>query len=69
MEELIKQLITRDKIAELCRLVETIKLERMSMVSDENMPQSVVEYNENLMNLDEEILELLIKIKMELKKG
>ena len=68
MEKLIKQLITRENVAELCRLVEGIKLERMAMINDEDMPKTVIEYNSDLMKLDENILKILINIKKELKK-
>ncbi len=68
MEELINKLITRENVAELCRLVESIKLERMAMINDEDIPKTVIEYNLELMELDENILKLLINIKKELKK-
>lgn len=68
MKKLINKLITRENVAELCRLVEGIKLERMAMINDEDMPKTVIEYNSDLMKLDENILKILIDIKKELKK-
>ena len=74
MEELLNQLLTRDNIAELCRVCETmINSRRINTYNidgqeREDIPQTVREYNKELMKLDCNILKILIDIKKELKK-
>ena len=75
MEELLNQLLTRDNIAELCRVCETMIENRRINTYDideqerEDIPQTVREYNKELMKLDCNILKILIDVKKELKKA
>ena len=75
MEELLNQLLTRDNIAELCRICETMIYSRRinTYNTDEQerkgIPQTVREYNKELMKVDCNIFKILIDVKKELKKA
>lgn len=75
---ILNKLLTRDNIAELCRITETMINNRKENVFDyrdneiterKDMPISVREYNKELILLDENILKILISLKKEIKKN
>ena len=75
---ILNKLLTRDNIAELCRITETMINNRKENVFDysgneiterKDIPISVREYNKELILLDENILKILISLKKEIKKN
>lgn len=78
-KELITELLTRENVAEIIRSLESMKhkymfntyelTEKGEVIKErKDIPETVKEYNKELMLLDEEILKILFKIKTELKK-